>query len=56
MTAAIARTPADYETFRIKPSDTNVMSLILDPIRDKLPFIAFVEIFDRDGATPPQHP
>jgi mannose-6-phosphate isomerase-like protein (cupin superfamily) len=53
MKEAIARTPADYETFRIKPSDTNVMSLILDPIRDKMPFIAFVEIFDKNGATPP---
>lgn len=53
MTAAIARTPAEYETFKIKPSDTNVMSLIADPIRDKVPFIAFVEIFEPGGATPP---
>jgi mannose-6-phosphate isomerase-like protein (cupin superfamily) len=53
MTAAIARTPADYETFKIKPSDTNVMSLIADPVRDKVPFIAFVEIFEAGGATPP---
>lgn len=53
MDAAIARTPADYETFKIKPTDTNVMSLIADPIRDKVPFIAFVEIFEPGGATPP---
>lgn len=51
--AAIARTPADYETFRIKAGDTNVMSLIADPVRDKVPFIAFVEIFDEGGSTPP---
>jgi mannose-6-phosphate isomerase-like protein (cupin superfamily) len=53
MTAAIARTPAEYETFKIKPADTNLMSLIADPIRDKVPFIAFVEIFEQGGATPP---
>jgi mannose-6-phosphate isomerase-like protein (cupin superfamily) len=49
----IVRTPADFETFRIKPSDTNRMALFLDPIRDKVPIIGFVEVFDRDGATPP---
>lgn len=49
----IVRTLADFETFRIKPSDTNRMSLFIDPVRDKVPVIGFVEIFDKDGATPP---
>ncbi len=49
----IARTPADYETFRIKASDTNRMAIIADPVRDRVPFVAIVEIFDPGGATPP---
>lgn len=53
MDAAIARTPADYETFKIAPQDSNRMALIADPIRDKVPFTAIVEIFDVGGKTPP---
>ncbi len=49
----ILRAPQDFETFRIKPSDTNRMALFIDPIRDKVPFIGFVEVFDKGGATPP---
>jgi mannose-6-phosphate isomerase-like protein (cupin superfamily) len=51
--AVIARSPASYETFRIAPADTNRMALIADPIRDKVPFTAIVEIFDAGGKTPP---
>jgi mannose-6-phosphate isomerase-like protein (cupin superfamily) len=51
--AAIARSPADYETFRIAATDTNKMALIADPIRDKVPFTAIVEIFEPGGKTPP---
>lgn len=50
---AIARSPSGYETFRIAPTDTNRMALIADPIRDKVPFVALVEIFDVGGQTPP---
>jgi mannose-6-phosphate isomerase-like protein (cupin superfamily) len=50
---AIARGPADYETFRIAAGDTNRMAVIADPIRDKVPFTAIVEIFDAGGKTPP---
>ena len=50
---AIARGPADYETFRIAEADTNRMAVIADPIRDRVPFIAIVEIFDPRGKTPP---
>jgi mannose-6-phosphate isomerase-like protein (cupin superfamily) len=51
--AFVARGPDDYDTFRIKPSDTNRMALIADPIRDRVPFTAIVEIFDPGGRTPP---
>jgi mannose-6-phosphate isomerase-like protein (cupin superfamily) len=51
--AAIARTPADYQTFKIAAEDTNRMALIADPIRDKVPFTAIVEIFEPGGRTPP---
>jgi mannose-6-phosphate isomerase-like protein (cupin superfamily) len=51
--AAIARSPADYQTFRIAPTDTNRMALIADPLRDRVPFTALVEIFDVGGETPP---
>ena len=50
---AVARTPADYETFRIAAGDTNRMALIADPIRDGVNFTALVEIFDPGGKTPP---
>ena len=50
---AIARTPADYEVFRITPQDTNKMAVIADPIRDRVPFVAIVEIFEPGGKTPP---
>ena len=49
----IARRAAEYETFRIAPEDTNRMALIADPIRDKVPFTAIIEIFDAHGKTPP---
>ncbi len=49
----IARRAADYETFRIAPQDTNRMAVIADPIRDKVPFTAIIEIFDPHGKTPP---
>lgn len=49
----ILRSVEAFETFRIKPSDTNRMALFVDPMRDKVPFIGFVEVFDKGGATPP---
>ena len=49
----IIRRAADCETFRIAQGDTNRMALIADPIRDKTPFTAIIEIFDAHGKTPP---
>jgi mannose-6-phosphate isomerase-like protein (cupin superfamily) len=48
----ITRSPADFETFRIKPGDTNRMALFIDPMKDKVPFVGFIEVFDKGGATP----
>jgi mannose-6-phosphate isomerase-like protein (cupin superfamily) len=54
MTApVILRSPKDFDTFRIQSTDTNRMALFIDPIKDKVPFIGFVEVFDKGGATPP---
>jgi mannose-6-phosphate isomerase-like protein (cupin superfamily) len=53
LTDVIARKPADFETFRIAPTDTNRMALFVDPIRDKVPFTGLIEIFDVGGKTPP---
>ena len=50
---AIKRSPADFDTFRIKPGDTNRMALFIDPVKGKVPFVGFVEVFDKGGATPP---
>jgi mannose-6-phosphate isomerase-like protein (cupin superfamily) len=47
------RSPRQFDTFRIKPSDTNRMALFIDPVRDGTPFVGFVEVFDKGGATPP---
>ena len=51
--ASILRPAESLETFRISATDTNRMALIADPIRDKVPFTAIVEIFDPHGQTPP---
>jgi mannose-6-phosphate isomerase-like protein (cupin superfamily) len=51
--AVVFRSPDAFETFRIKPADTNRMALFIDPVKDKVPFVGFVEIFDEGGATPP---
>ena len=51
----IVRSPGDYETFRIKASDGNYMAMICDPIKDKVPFNAFIEVFEPGGATPLHH-
>ncbi len=48
----IVRRLADLDTFKIKDADTNYFSLIADPIRDKVPFMVFLEVFEPGGRTP----
>jgi mannose-6-phosphate isomerase-like protein (cupin superfamily) len=50
--AVITRRIADLDVFKIKDSDTNYFAMIADPIRDKVPFSIFIEIFEPHGKTP----
>lgn len=52
MSAVIAKTPAQYEAWRISPGDSNRLALIYDPDADGAAFVAAVEIFDVGGKTP----
>jgi mannose-6-phosphate isomerase-like protein (cupin superfamily) len=50
---AVAKSPRDYQVFRIKAADTNKFALIADPHAERTSFVTVVEIFDVGGATPP---
>jgi mannose-6-phosphate isomerase-like protein (cupin superfamily) len=55
-TIPIAKSPKDYQAYRISPSSTNRLALVFDPTREHVPFTYCVEIFDVGGKTPPnQH-
>ena len=49
----VAKSPADYQVFRISPDDTNRLAIIFDPIDEAISFISCVEIYDVGGKTPP---
>ena len=49
----ILKSTREFEAFRISAKDTNRMAIIFDPHADGTDFVATVEIFDEDGATPP---
>ncbi len=51
----ITRRIADLETFKISDKDTNYFAMIADPIRDKVPFSIFLEVFEPGGKTPWHH-
>jgi mannose-6-phosphate isomerase-like protein (cupin superfamily) len=53
--AVILRSPADFETFRIKAGDGNYMAMIVDTLKDDVPFNVFFEVFESHGATPLHH-
>lgn len=53
MTTATAKTPAEYQAWRISPGDSNRLAFIFDPDADGANFVAVVEIFDKGGRTPP---
>ncbi len=53
----LAKAPAAYRAYRIEASSTNRLVIVFDPIEDDVPFIHCVEIWDEDGAQPPNvHP
>ncbi|MEM1436765.1 MAG: cupin domain-containing protein [Pseudomonadota bacterium] len=51
--APIAKRPEDLEAFRISPEDTNYFAPLLDPLADGVSFTLVVEIYEPQGATPP---
>jgi mannose-6-phosphate isomerase-like protein (cupin superfamily) len=51
----VVRRLADLDVFKIKDADTNYFALIADPIRDGVPFMAFIEVFEPGGRTPWHH-
>ncbi|MEM6707580.1 MAG: cupin domain-containing protein [Pseudomonadota bacterium] len=53
ITSPIARRPDDLEAFRIAPEDTNYFAPLLDPVEDGVSFTLVVEIYEPQGATPP---
>ena len=51
----ITRRIADLDVFKIKDTDSNYFAMIADPIRDKVPFSIFLEVFEPNGKTPWHH-
>jgi mannose-6-phosphate isomerase-like protein (cupin superfamily) len=49
----VAKSPKDYQAFRISPHDTNRLAIIFDPENAQSSLTVCVEIFDVDGKTPP---
>jgi mannose-6-phosphate isomerase-like protein (cupin superfamily) len=52
MTEPLIRHARDGRVSRISPSDTNKFVMMVDPLKDKTPFISVVEIFEVGGKTP----
>jgi quercetin dioxygenase-like cupin family protein len=52
MTQPVLRRARDCRVSRISPNDTNKFVMLVDPLRDRTPFISVVEIFDFGGRTP----
>lgn len=49
----VIKTAKDYQTYRIKPEDTNRVAIVFDPDSANDSLTVCVEIFDPEGATPP---
>jgi mannose-6-phosphate isomerase-like protein (cupin superfamily) len=49
----VAKSPKDYQAFRISPHDTNRLAIIFDPENAQSSLTVCVEIFDVGGKTPP---
>jgi mannose-6-phosphate isomerase-like protein (cupin superfamily) len=48
----LIRHARDGRVSRISPGDTNKFVMMVDPLKDKTPFISVVEIFEVGGKTP----
>ncbi|KJH72723.1 cupin [Aliterella atlantica CENA595] len=49
----VAKSPQDYQAFRISPRDTNRLAIIFDTATANISLTVCVEIFDIGGKTPP---
>lgn len=50
---AVAKSPQDYQAFRISPNDTNRLAIVFDSATANISLTICVEIFDVGGKTPP---
>jgi mannose-6-phosphate isomerase-like protein (cupin superfamily) len=48
-----AKSPTEYQAYRISPDSSNKLAIAFDPLKDKVPFTCCIEIFDVGGKTPP---
>ncbi len=49
----VAKSPQDYQAFRISPGDTNKLAIVFDSDTANVSLTVCVEIFDIGGKTPP---
>ena len=49
----VAKSPNDYQAFRISPHDTNRLALVFDTATAEVSLAVCIEIFDVGGKTPP---
>ena len=49
----VAKSPEEYQAYRISPDSSNKLARSFDPLKDKVSFTCCVEIFDVGGKTPP---
>lgn len=49
----VAKSPRDYQAYRISPGDTNRLAIVFDPNIANASLTVCVEIFDVGGKTPP---
>ncbi|MUL39546.1 cupin [Gloeocapsopsis sp. AAB1 = 1H9] len=49
----IAKSPQDYQAFKISPRDTNKLAIVFDTATANISLTICVEIFDVGGKTPP---
>ena len=49
----VAKSPQDYQAFRISPGDSNRLAIVFDPTAANSSLTVCIEIFDAGGKTPP---
>lgn len=49
---SIAKSPEEYQAYRISPDSSNKLAIAFDPLKDQVPFTCCIEIFDVGGKTP----